>query len=407
MTASGTLITPFHDWLVEMRRDFHQYPELAYREKRTAARIVEILRPLGVGMETGIGATGIVAHLDASRPGPTLALRADMDALPLPEARDIPYRSKHPGVMHACGHDGHLAIALGTARLLVESGWQEHGRGRILFIFQPAEEGGAGARAMLASGCLDGEPIEAIFAGHLHPELAVGHIGVAEGVSNAASDTFRVEITGKGGHGAQPHLCRDPIVAGAHCVAQLQTVVSRSVPPLDAAVITVGRFQAGTAVNIIPERATLEGTVRTLRPEVRETTLQRMEELVQGLATAFQLEVGLTVAPGYPLLINHSQIVSYIEHAGRSLLGEAAVHREQPRMGAEDFAYFLERYPGALIRLGCSPPEAPGMAGLHSPHFDFDENALDVGVMLFTRLLVGFAARGEGGTQASCGTPLP
>jgi amidohydrolase len=383
--------TPFHDWLVDLRRYFHQHPELSYGERKTAAKIAETLDQLGVSCQTGVGQTGVVARLEAKAPGPTLLFRADMDGLPLEEANDVVYRSKHPGRMHACGHDGHVTIALGIIRRLMDTGWVDKGSGRIFFFFQPAEEGGAGAKAMLEAGVLEGEEVNAVFAGHLHPELPVGHIGISPGVSNAASDSLDIRIKGRGGHGAQPHRCRDPIVAAAHLVTQLQSIVSRNVSPLESVVLTIGQFHAGTASNIIPQQAVLNGTLRTLSVETRRIVVNRLEEMIRGLETAFDCSATLTVTEGYPLVINHPELVQWAMSRSQDLLGKGGIHREPPRMGSEDFAYFLERYPGVLIRVGCHDPEKGFTYGLHSPHFDFDERTLDVGVRLFTHLLTTYS----------------
>jgi amidohydrolase len=384
----------FHDWLVDLRRFFHQFPELSYKEEKTAAKIAETLKGFGTPFQSGVGKTGVVAALNADHPGPVVALRADMDALPLEEKNDVPYKSRHSGVMHACGHDAHVTIALGVVRLLVENGWQKKGRGRILFIFQPAEEGGAGARAMLQEGVLDREPIEAIFAGHLHPENPLGQIAMAPGVSNAASDSIRIRITGKGGHGAQPQFCVDPIVAGAHLVVQLQSIISRNLHPLDGAVLTIGRFHSGTASNIIPDEAVLAGTLRTLDPSVRETVLDRLKQMLHGLETAFNVSIDLHVTAGYPLLTNDQRIVDWTVMRSRELLGDNGVQLETPRMGAEDFAYFLDRYPGVLVRIGCHDPEKGFTHALHSPYFTFDERVLDLGVRLFAHLLTSYTDSG-------------
>jgi amidohydrolase len=389
-------LTPFHDWLVGLRRHFHQFPELAYREEKTAAKIVEVLREYGIPVRDKIGKTGVVATLTAQRPGPTVAMRADMDALPLEEQNDVPYKSRHPGVMHACGHDGHITMMLGVVRSLVEAGWSEKGAGKILFIFQPAEEGGAGARAMLESGFLESEPVAAIFAGHMQPELTVGQIGFSPDVSNAASDNISIRVIGKGGHGAQPQRCVDPIVAGAYLVGQLQSIVSRSIAPTDSAVLTFGSFHAGTARNIIPQKAVLEGTLRTLKPEVRECVLGRLQEMLRGLEVAHQVEAKLQTSIGYPLLVNDPHLVRFVEVRAKDVLGDSSVHCAAPRMGSEDFAFFLQRFPGILIGIGCSDPEKGLTHGLHSPYFDLDERVLDVGVRLFTHLLTSYEARGPG-----------
>jgi amidohydrolase len=385
--------TPFHDWLVQLRRHFHQFPELAYREERTAAKIVEVLQEYGVPVMDKIGKTGVIASLGAQRAGPTVAMRADMDALPLEEQNDVPYRSRHAGVMHACGHDAHTAIMLGVVRHLVETGWQEKGAGKILFIFQPAEEGGAGARAMLETGVLDSEPIAAIFAGHVQPELPVGRIGFSPDVSNAASDTIDIRLTGKGGHGAQPHHCIDPIVAGAYLVTQLQSIISRCIAPVESAVLTIGSFHAGTARNIIPEEAVLEGTLRTINSRVREDVLGRLGEMVKGLEAAHRIGASLKTYVGYPLLVNDAHLVRFVEEQAAEVLGVGCVHRGGPRMGSEDFAFFAQKFPGILIRVGCSDPEKEEIQGLHSPYFDLDERVLDVGVRLFSHLLTRYAAR--------------
>jgi amidohydrolase len=386
-----TLITPFHDWLVQLRRHFHQYPELSYQETETAAKTAEVLQELNVPFETGVGQTGIVAYLRAQKPGPTLIFRSDMDALPLEEANEVPYRSRCPGVMHACGHDAHITIALGVIRWLVDMGWPQKGFGQILFFFQPAEEGGAGAKAMLETGILDQEKIKGVFAGHMHPELPVGHIGISPEVSNAASDIFSLRIKGKGGHGAHPHLCVDPIVAGAHLVTQLQSIVSRNVPPLEAAVLSIGKFQAGTTSNVIPQEAVMEGTLRTLRSETRQLAIDRLNQLVRGLETSFGCSVEFQLTPGYPLLRNDPELAQWTVDQMHEFLGTESVHLEPPRMGAEDFAYFLKRYPGVMLRLGCHDPQKGYSYGLHSPYFDLDEKVLDVGVRIFAHLLIRYA----------------
>lgn len=388
-------LTPFHDWLVELRRHFHQFPELAYQEEETAAKIVAVLRDLGVPTKAQIGKTGIVASLTAARPGPTVAMRADMDALPLEEQNDVPYRSQHSGVMHACGHDAHVTILLGVVRSLVENGWSEKGAGKILFIFQPAEEGGAGARAMLETGILDAEPISAIFAGHMHPDLPVGHLAFAPDASNAASDNINIRLIGKGGHGAHPQACVDPIIAGASLVTQLQTIISRNLAATDSAVLTIGSFHAGTARNVIPQEAVMKGTLRTLSPGVRERVLVRLQEMLKGLEVAYQVVAELETAVGYPLLVNDSGMVRFVDTEARTFLGDDCVHPGPPRMGSEDFAFFLQKFPGILLRVGCHDP-ARGIAhGLHSPFFDLDERVLDVGVRLFTHLLTSYADLGR------------
>ena len=377
----------FYNWLVELRRWFHRFPEPAYREKKTAAKICEVLDSLGIPFQAGIGKTGIVAKLSAQRSGPVVAFRCDMDALPLEEAHEVPYKSEHHGCMHACGHDGHMTIALGVIRWLLEKDWPQKGAGDILFIFQPAEEGGAGAKAMLNTGIFDSLPIEAVFAGHLYPELAAGDIGIAPKISNAATDTFTIRLQGKGGHGAHPHQCKDPIVAGSHLVTQLQTLISRELPPLDSAVLTIGRFEAGTASNIIPEKAFLEGTLRTLNPEIREKIIMRFQQIVKGVEVAHDVTATLQITPGYPVLVNDPKLVKHTQDVAAEVLGGDHVHSLRPRMGAEDFAYFCNKWGGIMVGLGCHDPNKGMQHGLHSPYFDFDETVLDIGTRLFGQVL--------------------
>jgi amidohydrolase len=385
-----TLPNAFHDWLVDLRRHFHQIPEPAYKEQKTAAKICEVLEELKVPFQAGLAKTGVVASLKARQPGPAVALRADMDALPLTETSDVPYKSQHQGLMHACGHDAHMTIVLGTLRWLLENKWPQKGSGEILFLFQPAEEGGAGAKAMLETGFFDPLQIRAIFGGHLYPQLAAGHIGIAAELSNAAADAFKIHLRGKGGHGAYPHQCKDPIVAGAHVVTQLQTLISRELPPMENAVITIGRFEAGTASNIIPEKALMEGTLRTFCPKIRAQIIRRLKELLKGFEVSFNITATLDIKPGYPVLVNNPELVTFAMNCARDLIGDDHVHTLAPRMGAEDFAFYLERWPGVMIGLGCHDPEKGFLHGLHSPYFYPDERVLSVGTLLFGKVLTQY-----------------
>lgn len=380
----------FYNWLVDLRRFFHQIPELQYQEEKTGAKICEILESFELPFHTNIGKTGIVAKVKAENKGPVIAFRADMDALPLTEKNDTPYKSRHPGMMHACGHDAHITIALGVIRRLLESEWPRKGSGEILFIFQPAEEGGAGAKAMLDSGFFDEYPVKAVFAGHVHPDLPVGSVGISPKTANAATTTIKIRLKGKGGHGAYPHQCNDPIVAGAHLITQIQSLISRNLPPLESAVLTIGSFRSGTASNIIPEDAFLEGTLRTFRPEVKELILKRLNEIVNGTQRAFDISAILDATEGYPMLINHPELVNHVRTCAEEILEPASTHIRNPSMGAEDFAYFSEKWGGVMADLGCHDPATEFLYGLHSPHFDMDERVLEVGTRLFGHVLTRY-----------------
>lgn len=359
------------------------HPESAYEEVRTTDRIAHILTELGLEVRRFEDMTGVVGILKTGQDERTLALRADIDALNLQELNDVSYRSRNAGKMHACGHDAHITIMLGVAKHLVESGLGRTLPGNVKFYFQPAEEGGAGAKEMIDRGVLEDPAVDAVMAGHMLPDLELGHIGVFEGQSHASADRFRLTVTGKGGHGGRPYQTRDPIVAGAHWITVIQAIASRSVNPLDSAVITVGSIHGGEASNIIPREVVMSGTVRAIGDGVRETIFKRMQEITRGVETAFEVECDLNFDVGYPAVINDSGISRLLHDTAVDLFGPQKVQYMRPSTGGEDFAYFAQQKPSAIVCLGCRNPNQDFIP-LHSPYFDIDERILSLGVDLFT-----------------------
>lgn len=378
-------------WLIDLRRAFHRIPELSFKEIKTADLICKTLDQLKAPYDRNIGCTGIVASLKSKHQGPCIAFRSDMDALPLTETTKLSYQSQHPGAMHACGHDGHMTIALGIIRQLQESQWQRTGKGQILFIFQPAEENGAGARIMLETGYFNNYPISAVFAGHLNPRLPTGTVELLEGAAHAASDTLEIEITGEGGHGAAPHLCQDPIVAAAYLITGLQSLVARTMNPLDSAVLTIGRIRAGTTDNIIPAEAHLTGTLRTLSEDVRTLLIRGLKDMLAALEKSHRVKTHLKVHDGYPVAVNDSALTAYMTKKAAQILGPQHVQMGKPSMGAEDFAYFCRQWPGVMTVIGCHDPAKGYQYGLHSPQFQMDEDALMVAVKLFSQTLATYS----------------
>lgn len=373
------------DWLVEIRRTLHMHPELMYEEEKTAELVAANLGKFGLEVKTGVAKTGVVGLLRGAKPGKTVAIRADMDALPIEEANPVPYASKIPGKMHACGHDAHTTILLGVAKYF--SARKDLLRGNIKWIFQPAEEGGAGGKLMAEEGVLENPKVDAIFGAHVFPEIPIGKIGVNEKEGLAATDRVTFKIVGKGAHGAYPHLSRDPILAAGHLITQIHSIVSRSIPPLDSAVISFGKIEGGTAFNIIPGAVNLLATVRSLTPKVRETLKERMEQVAEGVGRSFGLECRCQYDYGYPALVNDPEMARLVASACGKAIGKENVAFLQPSMGGEDFAYFLERVPGAFFRLGCRN-EAKGFANpFHNSLFDLDEDVLPFGVEMFVRII--------------------
>ncbi len=369
--------------VAEWRRDFHQHPELLYDVHRTAARVAELLKSFGCDeVVTGIGQTGVVGVINGRQPGSrAIGLRADMDALPIQEIRDHAYKSTVPGKMHACGHDGHTAMLLGAARYLTET---RNFAGKAVVIFQPAEEGGAGGKAMVDDGMMDRFGVHEVYGMHNMPGLPVGHITTRPGPIMAASNSFEIRLKGLGGHAAKPHICVDPIVGGAQIVTALQSIVARNIDPIDNAVISITRFHAGTtANNIIPQTAVIGGTVRSLREETRHFLKKRFTEVVHGIAAAMGLEVELDYEWGYPVVVNHADQTEFAAEIARGVVGPDKVTTNmEPSLGGEDFAYMLEARPGAFIFIGNGDS-----AGLHHPEYDFDDSVIPHGVSYWAKLV--------------------
>ena len=367
------------------RRDIHQHPELLYDVHRTAAFVAERLREFGCDeVATGLGRTGVVGVIKGRRPAgkgdvKVIGLRADMDALPIVEATDLPYASKNPGLMHACGHDGHTAMLLGAARYLAET---RNFAGDAVVIFQPAEEGGAGAAAMIKDGLMDRFGIEQVYGMHNGPGIPVGSFAIRSGPIMASTDDIDIKIEGLGGHAARPHKCIDSVLVGAQLITALQSIVSRTVDPLESAVISMCEFHAGNARNVIPQTAELKGTVRTLKLEVRELIEKRVREVVAGVAQMTGAKIDLHYKRKYPVTVNHPSQTDVATNVAKEIAGDGNVHEMPPMMGAEDFSYMLEARPGAFIFCGNG-----NSAGLHHPAYNFDDEAIVFGTSYWVKLV--------------------
>ena len=370
------------DEVAVWRQDLHQNPELMFEVHRTAGVVADKLRAFGCDeVVTGIGRTGVVGIIKGRKgDGPTIGLRADMDALPIPEATSVSYKSNTPGLMHACGHDGHTAMLLGAARYLTET---RNFAGTAVVIFQPAEEGGGGGREMVADGVMDRFGVRQVYGMHNAPGIPVGCFAIRPGAIMASADRFEVQITGHGGHAAKPNECVDPIVAGAQMVNALQTIASRNVDPIDSVVVSVTQFHAGTANNIIPQTAHLTGTIRALKNETRALAKKRFHDIVEGIAALNDCKVAIDFEDGYPVTINHGEETDFAIKVAREVAGQDRVMPSMPPvMGAEDFSYMLEARPGAFIFIGNG-----ASAGLHHPEYDFNDKAIPYGVSYWARLV--------------------
>jgi hippurate hydrolase len=371
----------FGEDIVALRREIHREPELGFETEKTAEKVLDALDGLPLEIETGIAENGVVATLKGEGDGPTVALRADMDALPIQEETGLPFASEEDGKMHACGHDGHTSMLVGAARALSQDHLRERLNGSVKFVFQPAEEGGGGGRVMVEEGVAEG--VSSIFALHLWPGLPFGKAGTKAGPIMAAADAFEMTVKGSGGHGAMPHLATDAVAIAAQIVTALQTIVSREVSPVEPAVLTVGEIEAGFAFNIIPETARLGGTVRTLDADLRERIPERMEELARGVARGMRGDIELDYRFSYPVTRNDADAAELALGVIGELFGEEnAVELEHPSMGGEDFAFFLEKVPGAFIWLGVGED----VSGLHTSKFSFDEDILSQGSALLAAL---------------------
>lgn len=386
-------VAALHPEITAWRRDIHAHPEILYEVQRTAAGVAEKLKAFGCDeVATGIGRTGVVGVIRGRKPGGSgpkvIGLRADMDALPIEEENDVPYRSTVPGKMHACGHDGHTAMLLGAAKYLAET---RNFAGTAVVIFQPAEEGGAGGKAMVRDGLMERFAIEEVYGMHNFPGLPVGEFCIRPGPIMASADRIAIEIQGVGGHAARPHQTIDPILIGAQIVNQIQAIVARNVDPIDAAVISVSTFHAGNTDNVIPQVAQLGGTVRSFRAETRDLLERRLREVVEGVAKLHGAKAAFEFNRGYPVTRNHERQTAFAVDVAASISGRERVEANaEPAMWAEDFSYMLEARPGAFIFMGNGDS-----ADLHNPTYDFNDEAIPVGTSYWVKLVETALPSGE------------
>lgn len=383
--------------LIARRRDLHMHPELGFEEFRTSSIVADELRQLGLEVQTGVGKTGVVGILEGVLDGPTVLVRADMDALPVHEENLFDYASRIAGKMHACGHDGHTTIGLGVAKLLAP--YREQMAGRVKFVFQPAEEIVGGAKAMIADGVLDAPRPDVTLGLHLWNSLPLGKIGVGDGPVMAGATTFTIKIIGKGGHAALPNASLDPVVCAAQIITALQTIVGRNVDPLDSAVVSVTRVQSGTAYNIIPQEAELWGTIRTFKLEVRKHVEQRMQVIVNGIAQAMGCSATVDIMHGTLPVHNNPAVAARTRAVLKQYVGESGLLLTERTMGAEDVGLLMDEVPGTYFFVGASVPNQEEYYGHHHPRFDFDENALPFSVALMASVVADYVVPQVLGTQ--------
>ncbi|MBI5663916.1 MAG: amidohydrolase [Nitrospirae bacterium] len=368
------------EWMKDIRRSLHQWPELGFKEEKTSEVISASLKKFGIKYQAGIARTGVVGRLITNEKAPTVALRADMDALPITEDTGLSFASQNPGVMHACGHDGHVALILGAAALLKENPPD----GNVVFIFQPAEEGEGGAKPMIEQGVLDG--VDVIFGSHIEGHYQVGEIGIKTGVHTSYTDYFEIRVTGRGGHAARPHEAIDAVIISSQLITNLQTIISREIDPVYPAVITIGYLRSGSVYNAIADKAVLKGTVRTTDEKVRAQISDKIRRTASSLAVLNDAEIKVIFKPGYPPVINEEAATKFAISVSEKLVGrERTIAIPFPSLGGEDFAYFLQKVPGCFVRFGAAK-EGHELMSSHSPKFDFDEEVLRVGAAYMSEL---------------------
>jgi amidohydrolase len=379
--------------IVQDRRQIHSHPELAYQETQTSALVQARLEQLGIPFRSGLAKTGVVGTIKGELgDGRCVLLRADMDALPIAEKSEAAFASQVQGVMHACGHDGHTAMLLGAARVLLDR--RAEFAGTVKLMFQPAEEAAGGGPAMIAAGALADPPVDAAFSLHVRPNLAAGRVGCWPGAQLAGADVFTIAIEGRGGHAAEPHTAIDAVVVGAHVVVALQTLVAREVNPSAAAVVTLGAFNAGESFNVIAHTAVIKGTIRALDNEVFRHLEQRIREVATGVASSLRATARVEVLGGCPALINDASMAELLASSTRSLLGADSVVAMPPEMWSEDFAFVLEKIPGAMLWLGVKSPDWPHPKAIHTAEFDLDESALPIGSSAMATVALDYLASG-------------
>ena len=379
------LVKDVKEYVIDLRREFHMNPEPSWEEIRTSKRVMEELDKMGI-LHISVAGTGVVAVIKGSQEGKTVALRADMDALRINESNDVPYRSKNPGVMHACGHDGHTAMLLGAAKILNDH--KDEIKGTIKLFFQPAEETALGAGKLIVEGIMEG--VDGIFGIHLWAGLPVGKVSVEAGPRMASADIFKIRVKGSGGHGSMPHQAVDAIVTASAMVMELQSIVSREISPLETAVVSVGIFKSGTGFNIIASEAYLEGTTRSFDPSIRESLPNRIERIAKNTASSHRAEAELEYITGTPPVINDESCAAIAQESMRKLFGDESIIEMEKVMGAEDFAMYLEMVPGMMAFVGAQNQEIGACYPHHNERFNIDEESLEIGTALYTQYALDF-----------------